>query len=83
MITSAQAAAAYAKGCVSVTAGAGTGKTHMLAERYLHHLKTDVSSPLQIVTLTFTDKAATEMRSRIRQTVTEKLGDRADVIGCN
>jgi ATP-dependent helicase/nuclease subunit A len=79
-LTSAQKKAAYAKGSVSVTAGAGTGKTHMLAERYLHHLKNDVDSPLEIVTLTFTDKAAAEMRSRIRQTVAAGLSDRPDMI---
>lgn len=32
-LTPQQAAAAYAKGSVAVIAGAGTGKTHMLAER--------------------------------------------------
>jgi ATP-dependent helicase/nuclease subunit A len=38
-LTEQQAAAAYAVHSVAVTAGAGTGKTHMLAERYLYHLE--------------------------------------------
>lgn len=76
-LTAAQQQAAYAPGSVSVTAGAGTGKTHMLAERYLHHLRSGVS-PLEIVAVTFTDKAAAELRSRIRHTVTTQAQERSD-----
>ncbi|MBD2075483.1 UvrD-helicase domain-containing protein [Phormidium sp. FACHB-592] len=71
-LTEQQAAAAYAVHSVAVTAGAGTGKTHMLAERYLYHLESGYS-PLTIVALTFTEKAATELRSRIRQTIGDRL----------
>lgn len=67
-LTEQQARAAQAAGSVAVTAGAGTGKTHMLAERYLFWLRQGYS-PLQIVAVTFTDKAATELRSRIRQAI--------------
>uniref|UniRef100_A0A7C3KHC7 DNA 3'-5' helicase n=1 Tax=Oscillatoriales cyanobacterium SpSt-418 TaxID=2282169 RepID=A0A7C3KHC7_9CYAN len=66
-----QAKAAYAVGSVSVTAGAGTGKTHMLAERYLYHLQSGYS-PLEIVAVTFTEKAAAELRSRVRQTILQQ-----------
>ena len=52
---------AEADGCVAVTAGAGTGKTRMLAERYLHHVRKHELSPLAIVAVTFTEKAAAEM----------------------
>ncbi|MBW4695681.1 MAG: UvrD-helicase domain-containing protein [Lyngbya sp. HA4199-MV5] len=71
-LTEQQAAAAYAAQSVAVTAGAGTGKTHMLAERYLYHLKSGYS-PLTIVALTFTEKAAAELRSRIRHTIGDRL----------
>jgi ATP-dependent helicase/nuclease subunit A len=49
----------------------------MLAARYLYHLQ-EGYSPLQIVAVTFTNKAATELRSRIRQTVLSQASDRAD-----
>ncbi|HQX55675.1 MAG TPA: UvrD-helicase domain-containing protein, partial [Pyrinomonadaceae bacterium] len=74
-LTSDQKSAAEADGCVAVTAGAGTGKTRMLAERYLHHVRKHELSPLAIVAVTFTEKAAAELRSRIRQTLIEKLND--------
>jgi ATP-dependent helicase/nuclease subunit A len=49
----------------------------MLAARYLYHLQQGYS-PLQIVAVTFTNKAATELRSRIRQTVLSQASDRSD-----
>jgi ATP-dependent helicase/nuclease subunit A len=52
---------------VSVTAGPGSGKTTVLIERYLHILKTVDISIDQIVAITFTNRAATEMRDRLRQ----------------
>lgn len=60
-LTPQQQAAAYANGSVVVTAGAGTGKTHMLAERYVYHLQENELSPLEVVAVTFTDKAAAEL----------------------
>jgi ATP-dependent helicase/nuclease subunit A len=51
----------------------GTGKTHMLVSRYLHHLSEDGLSPLQVVAVTFTEKAAEELRSRIRRQAREAL----------
>lgn len=65
-LTSQQAGAVRAAGSVAVTAGAGTGKTHMLTERYLHHLTAHGLRPLQIVAATFTERAAAELRGRIR-----------------
>ncbi len=75
-----QEAAAYANGSVAVSAGAGTGKTHMLAERYLYHLQVHEFSPLEVVAVTFTDKAAAELRSRIRASVTQHLPQRPDLL---
>lgn len=78
-LTEQQKRAAYSPTSVAVTAGAGTGKTHMLAERYRFFLQQGVS-PLQIVAVTFTEKAAAELRSRIRATVAADLGDRPDLL---
>ncbi len=79
-LTPEQQAAAYAPGSVVITAGAGTGKTHMLAERYLYYLREGNLSPLEIVAVTFTEKAATELRSRIRSLVSQELPQRLDLI---
>lgn len=73
-LTPEQQRAAISTGSVAVTAGAGTGKTHMLSERYLFHVQQQNLSPLQIVAVTFTEKAALELRSRIRQKMVERLG---------
>jgi ATP-dependent helicase/nuclease subunit A len=79
-LTPQQEKAAHAPGSVAVIAGAGTGKTHMLAERYFYHLTVDGFSPLEIVACTFTDQSAAELRSRIRATVSERLPDRFDLL---
>jgi ATP-dependent helicase/nuclease subunit A len=64
---------------VAVTAGAGTGKSHMLAERYVHHLENHLS-PLEVVAVTFTERAAAELRARIRNLVATRLPNEADVL---
>src|SRR5215212_281560 len=79
-LTEEQQRAAQASGSVAVVAGAGTGKTHMLTERYLHHLSGDGLSPLEVVAVTFTEKAAGELRSRVRERVRERLAAREDLL---
>ncbi|HEX3282814.1 MAG TPA: UvrD-helicase domain-containing protein, partial [Pyrinomonadaceae bacterium] len=62
-----QAAAAYELNRhISVTAGPGSGKTMVLVERYLHILRSQKLSIDQIVAITFTNRAANEMRERLR-----------------
>ena len=62
-----QAAAAYQiNKHISVTAGPGSGKTTVLVERYLHILREHSLSIDQIVAITFTNRAANEMRERLR-----------------
>jgi len=59
-----------------VVAGAGTGKTETLTQRVLHLLmrEGDDSSQLhELIALTFTDKAAGEMRQRIYQSILKRL----------
>jgi len=46
---------------ILVSAGAGTGKTSVLTEKYLYLLKECRADVSQIVAITFTNKAAAEM----------------------
>jgi len=49
-----------------ILAGAGSGKTRVLTRRIAHRIATDTADPRHVLALTFTRKAAGELRQRLR-----------------
>jgi ATP-dependent exoDNAse (exonuclease V) beta subunit len=60
---------------VLVEAGAGTGKTGVMVDRYCRLVCEQEVSPTAVLAFTFTDKAAAELRQRIRAEVERRAED--------
>jgi DNA helicase-2/ATP-dependent DNA helicase PcrA len=62
-----RAVAEAVRGPVCVLAGAGTGKTRAITHRIAHAVLTGVVSPQRVLAVTFTTRAAGELRGRLRE----------------
>ena len=77
-LTEYQAKALDYKNHISLTANAGSGKTFVLANRYIKILTEEDISLRSIAAITFTDKAAGELYSKIAKLIDEKISVSTD-----
>jgi len=71
-------AATATGGEVAISAGAGSGKTRLLVSRYLYYIKKEQLPLSSIAAITFTNKAADQMKVRISEKAFELAAKNAD-----
>ena len=64
-----QAAVLHTGSPLLIVAGAGSGKTRVLTRRVVHLLRSGAARPHEILAITFTNKAAREMKDRIAEMI--------------
>jgi len=69
----------YLRGNLQIIACAGSGKTEFVSERIAYQIYKGVAKPNQIVAFTFTDKAAEELKFRVRSKIQELIGKQPDI----
>ncbi|SFQ17274.1 ATP-dependent helicase [Tranquillimonas alkanivorans] len=71
-----RAAASHVEGPLLIRAGAGTGKTTVMVRRIANLVSQQFAEPEEILALTFTKKAAREMKERLEQQLGRETGKR-------
>lgn len=75
MLTTSQQHALDTSRHLSVTANAGSGKTMVLVERYINILTSGKAQVNEVVAITYTVKAASELKKKISESVAKKIAE--------